>query len=55
MINPSKPSPHFSYCKRQKLGVEAWEQSYVGTTMWAHGKAGNGNGTRSKMKTEMEN
>ena len=29
MINPSRPSPRFSYCKRQNLGVEAWEQGYV--------------------------
>ena len=29
MINPSRPSPRFSYCKRQKLGVEAWEQGYA--------------------------
>ena len=25
--------PHFSYCKRQKLGVEAWEQGYLSCTM----------------------
>jgi len=25
VINPSRSSPCFSYCKRQKLGVEAWE------------------------------
>ena len=25
VINPSMPSPRFSYCKRQKLGMEAWE------------------------------
>jgi len=29
MINPSRPSPRFSYCKRQKLGVEAWERRIV--------------------------
>jgi len=30
VINPSRPSafPRFSYCKRQKLGVEAWERGY---------------------------
>ena len=28
MINPSRPFSHFSYCKRQKLGVEAWERGY---------------------------
>ena len=28
VINPSRPSPCFSYCKRQKLGVEAWERGY---------------------------
>ena len=28
MINPSRPSPRFSYCKQQKLGVEAWERGY---------------------------
>ena len=26
VINPSRPSPRFSYCKQQKLGVEAWER-----------------------------
>jgi len=26
VINPSRPSPHFSYCKQQKLDVEAWER-----------------------------
>jgi len=25
----SRPSPRFSYCKWQKLGVEAWEQGYL--------------------------
>ena len=25
----SKPSPRFSYCKRQKLGLEAWEWGYI--------------------------
>jgi len=28
VINLSRPSPRFSYCKRQKLGVEVWEQGY---------------------------
>ena len=28
VINPSRSSPHFSYCKQQKLGVEAWEWGY---------------------------
>ena len=28
VINPSRPSPRFSYCKQQKLGMEAWEQGY---------------------------
>ena len=28
-INLSKPSPHFLYCKRQKLGAEAWERGYL--------------------------
>ena len=28
VINPSRPSPSFSYCKQQKLGVEAWEWGY---------------------------
>jgi len=26
VINPSRPSPWFSYCKWQKLGMEAWER-----------------------------
>ena len=25
VINLSRPSPRFSYCKQQKLGMEAWE------------------------------
>ena len=25
VINLSRPSPRFLYCKQQKLGVEAWE------------------------------
>jgi len=29
MINPSRPSPCFSYCSQQKLGVEAWEWGYI--------------------------
>ena len=28
VINPSRPSPRFSYSKRQKLGMEAWERGY---------------------------
>ena len=27
VINPSRPFPHFSNCKRQKPGVDAWEWS----------------------------
>ena len=35
VINPSRPSPHFSYCKQQKLGVEAWERGYMyGMLVW---------------------
>ena len=26
VISPSRPSPRFSYCKWQKLGMEAWER-----------------------------
>jgi len=26
VINPSRPSPCFLYCKWKKLGVEAWER-----------------------------
>ena len=33
MINLSRPSPCFSYCKCQKLGVDAWEQGYQLTTL----------------------
>ena len=33
MINLSRLSPCFSYCKQQKLGVEAWEQGYQLTTL----------------------
>ena len=29
VINPSRPSPRFSYCKRHKLGMETWERGYV--------------------------
>ena len=32
VINLSRPSPCFSYCKRQKLGMEAWERGYLQTT-----------------------
>jgi len=28
VIYPSRPSPCFSYCRRQKLGIEAWERDY---------------------------
>ena len=28
MTRSTRPSPHFSYCKWQKLGVEAWEWGY---------------------------
>ena len=33
MINQSRPSPRFLYCKQQKLGVEAWERGYQLTTL----------------------
>ena len=29
VINPSRPSPCLLYCKRQKLGMEAWERGYI--------------------------
>jgi len=28
VINPSRPYPCFSYCKQQKLGMEAWGRGY---------------------------
>jgi len=33
MMNRSSPSPCFSYCKRQNLGIEAWERGYQLTTL----------------------
>ena len=35
VINPTRPSPRFLYCKRQKLGVEAWERGYTHTHIHA--------------------
>ena len=32
----SRPSPRFLYCKRQKLGVEAWERGYTHTHTYMH-------------------
>jgi len=37
---PSRPSPCFSYCKQQKLGMEAWEQGYTGMEAWEQGYTG---------------